>query len=270
MSAHDNHRERMRKRYYLSGFDSFSDHEILEMILYHCMPRGDTNELAHRLIEHFGNFNHVIEAKPDELKNIKGIGESAAMLLKLVEAAVRIYASSYVEVETRYDTIKKIADFMWPRFFGLDHERLYMLLLNNKMGMIDCIALADGSVNSASIQTRFIIERALSKKAAGVVLAHNHPHGIATPSDSDVSLTMRLYDGLSLIDIPLLEHIVIAENRFVPIIKTRCGISGRIFGSDSLVGTNGFDPDRFYDVDEENYRFEPLFHKILGEDRERD
>ena len=265
MGVHDNHRERMRNRYYISGFDSFSDHEILEMLLYHSIPRGDTNELAHRLIEHFGSFNHVIEAKPDELKNVSGIGDASAILLKLVEAAVRIYASSYVEVETRYDTVKKIADFMWPRFFGLDHERLYMILLNNKMGMIDCIALADGSVNSASIQSRFIIERALGKKAAGVVLAHNHPHGIATPSDSDVSLTMKLYDGLSLIDIPLLEHIVIAENRFVPIIKTRCGISRKFGGDDLLVGNHGFDPEYFYDVDEETYRFEPIFNKILGE-----
>jgi len=263
--VHENHRERMRNRYYVSGFDSFSDHEILEMILYHSIPRGDTNELAHRLIEHFGDFNHVIEAKPDELKNVKGIGESSAMLIKLVEAAVRIYATSFVEVEAQYDTVKKIADFMWPRFFGLDHERLYMLMFNNKMGMIDCVPIADGTVSSASVQTRPIIEKALGKKASSIVLAHNHPHGIAFPSDSDVALTMKLYDGLSLMDIPLLEHLVIAENRFTPIIKTRCGISQKVSGDSVLMGANGFDVEHFYDVDEETYRFEPIYNKITGE-----
>lgn len=267
MGAHDHHRERMRKRYYLSGFDSFSNHEILEMLLYYSIPRGDTNELAHRLIERFGDFNHVIEATPDELKSVKGIGDASAILLKLIEASLRVYASAYVESEVRYDTIKKIADFMWPRFFGLDHERLYMLLLNNKMGIIDCIVLSEGAINATTIQARYIIERTIAKKAAGVVLAHNHPHGLATPSESDVLLTKRLYEGLALIDIPLVEHIVFAENRFVPIVKTKLGNLAQPWGNATSMEANLLEPSRFYDVDEESYRFEPLFQKILGIDQ---
>ncbi len=255
----------MRNRYYAGGFDSFSDHEILEMMLYHAIPRGDTNEIAHLLIDHFGSFNRVIEAKPEELRTVKGVGESAAMLIKLIEAAVRMYATSYVEEEVQYDTVRKIADYVWPRFFGLDHERLFMILFNNRMGIIECVPVADGSVSSAFFHSRAIIERALSKKASGVVLVHNHPHGLATPSESDISMTMKLCDGLALVDIPLIEHLVVAENRFSPIIKMYYNKS--CIESDSrMVGTIPFDYDHFYDVDEETYRFEPLLNKIQGKE----
>lgn len=261
---HEHHRERMRTRYHISGFDSFSEHEILEMILYHSIPRGDTNELAHTLLERFGGFHGVIEATPDELKSVKGIGESSAMLIKLIEASVRSYAASLSQETVQYDTVSKIALFAWRRYLGMDRERVYLLLFDNKMSMVDCIAISDGTVNASSLPPRLIVEKAFTKKASSVVLTHNHPHGLVRPSPEDFALTRRLNEGLAIVGIPLLEHLVITNDRFFPIIKNDTVPREAHAGNAALVGTSIVDFEHFYDVDENDFRFTPVLKQVAG------
>jgi DNA repair protein RadC len=252
----------MRTRYHNVGFDAFSEHEILEMILYHSIARGDTNEIAHSLIERFGDFRSVIEATPDELKGVKGIGESSAMLIKLVEAAVRAYACDIIKEIPQYDTVSKIARFIWPRFAGAPNEKLYLMLFSNRMTLLDCVQIADGTVNAANVHPRQVVERALAKKAANVVLAHNHPNGVARASKNDVALTERLIDGLGLVEIPLIEHLVITQNEFWPIVKNDCGGFRERAASIANAGTTGFDYASFYDVDERGFSFKPLLEQM--------
>ena len=261
---HEKHRERMRTRYYNVGFDAFSEHEILEMILYHSIARGDTNEIAHALIERFGDFHSVIEATPDELKGVKGIGESSAMLIKLIEASVRAYACDIVKDIPQYDTVSKIARFIWPRFTGVANEKLYMMLFSNRMTLLDCVLISDGTVNAASVHPRQIVERALAKKAANVVLAHNHPNGDARASDNDIALTERLIEGLGLVEIPLIEHLVVVQNKFWPIIKNNCGGIRNCYASATNAGMTGFDVDRFYDVDDKTFTFKHLLDQMAN------
>lgn len=261
---HEKHRERMRKRYDVSGFDSFSEHEILEMILYHSIPRGDTNELAHSLIERFGGFGGVVEASTDELKSVKGIGESSAMLIKLIEAAVRLYADSVLQEKKRYDTVSSVLDFSWPRFLGLDHERIYGLFFDNQMAVLDCVLLSDGTVNSANVYVRRIVEIAIAKKAASVLLVHNHPHGIAKASPNDVLLTQRLLAGLSVLEIPLIEHLIIAGDQYWPIVRNECNDDFVSSWDNQRLESKGFDPARFYDVAEDTYSFKNHIEKLAG------
>lgn len=265
---HEHHRERIRKRFLEYGFDSFADHEYLETLLYYSKARGDTNPLAHTLMERFGSIRNVLEASPDELMQVEGIGEQTVLLLKVILEGVRRYAASLAEETTIFDSVTKIAEYIWCRFLGLDHERLYLMLFNNRMNMIDCSIMSDGTVNTSDAPIGKIVERALQKKAACVVLAHNHPRGIATPSDNDIAVTVRIAEALRLVDIPLREHLVITDDRFSAIVKNH--LRYRTFSSRNVqVGGSIPDDSRFYNVDEEEYRFPTLFPEAADAARNR-
>ncbi len=258
---HENHRERMRRRCLQYGFDSYADHEYLEMLLYYANPRGDTNPTAHALMERFGSLSALFEASPDELMQVQGVGEQTAVLVKLLSEGLRRFAGSRFEAAAVYDRLSKIAEFIWCRFLGLDHERLYLMLFNNKMNMIDCAVMSEGAVSSAGVPVRLIVERAMQKKAACAVLAHNHPHGLATASEPDIDVTCKLAEALGLMEIPLREHLIITDDRFSAIMKHHylCQTGASRASTDAKVGKDSFDPALFYDVDDEAYRFPPLF-----------
>lgn len=262
---HDHHRERMRERVKCGGLSSFAEHELLEMMLYYSIPRGDTNELAHLLMNRFGGFNEIIEASVDELRDVKGIGESSAVLVKLMEEIIRRYVSLYSPEVTRYDTLLKVANYIWPRFLGLNRECLYMMLFNNKMAMIDCSLICEGTVNAAKLHPRVVLEKAFRKNAATAILAHNHPHGMSMPSEGDIALTKLLFEDLAMVGITLLEHIVVAENQFLPIIKYHPEVRRMRSreGGAPLIGALDLDIVDFYGVNEHTYRFEDVINPVL-------
>ena len=217
---HENHRQRMIERCQKTGFDSFADHEVLEMLLYYSKPRCDTNETAHLLLEKFGRIDTVFEATPEELMQIDGIGQYSAVLMQLIRESARRYTKAVMQNRKRYTSIHDVAEYAHACFIGSTTEQLYLFLFNNGMEMIDSILLTTGVINSAEIPTRLMIEKAILKKAACAVLAHNHPHGMAVPSDSDIQLTYHAAEVLELVNIPLLEHLVVAEGRYACIMKT--------------------------------------------------
>jgi len=254
---HENHRQRMLERAMKNGFDSFHDHEILEMLLYHSIPRADTNPIAHELLERFGRFDLVLEASGDEMKDIKGMGDRSAFLLHLIRESARRYTKAVIQTGKCFDNIKAIAEYANACFVGTTCEHLYMFLFNNKMEMIDSILLSVGSVNSAEIPSRIMLEKAIFKKASCVVLAHNHPHGTAVPSDCDIDMTYRVAEIFELVNIPLLEHLIIAENRFVCIMKNNY----RLHNTLSSLPKNTFliDMKNFLNVEGNNYLFDDPF-----------
>ncbi|MBQ7334911.1 MAG: RadC family protein [Clostridia bacterium] len=260
-SIHQNHRNRLRERCNSFGVESLADHEYLELLLYYSIPRTDTNPIAHALIEHFGSLQNVFEASRDELMQVEGVGEGSALLLSsLIEGYRRYARDSRVHAEV-YDTVSKIADYIWCRFLGRDHERLYLMLFNNKMNMIDCCVLSDGSVNSANAPVRLMVEKAIQKKAAAAVLAHNHPHGNVTPSNEDIEVTCKLAEALMFFEIPLCEHLIVTDDRFSAIMKHHYHVNRMVNNEKKvlLVGGNAFSREAFYDVDDETYRFPALF-----------
>ena len=236
---HGGHRARMRERFLQTGGAAFAEHEILEMLLYHVIPRADTNGTAHALIESFGSLSGVLEADLDRLLAVDGVGERTAEYLSLLGESARRYAVTKLTGEEKspcLDTPEKLAEYLFPRFLGAQREIAYVLLLDNSMRVLDCFPVASGTVSSVPFSVRQIAERAYAKHAAAVVVAHNHPNGVSVPSAEDVNLTHRLRESLEMLEITLVEHFVFSERSYSCILGA--GLKGHGRGEDKQMAAS--------------------------------
>ena len=260
-TIHSKHRSRMRQRAIDEGFSSFADHELLEYLLYHAIPRVDTNPTAHALMEEFGSIKNVLEASEDELCRVTGVGKGSALLFDLIVEFLRRYEADFYRKKPTYGRICDVAEFLRPKFCGINVEYVYLMLLNNSMNLIDCVLLSKGDVNCSSASIRKITELVLNKKASAVILAHNHPNGLAVPSSEDTALTDTLYSHFGMLGVVLVEHIIFAGMNYLPIMEQRNGM----FRCSPITGRfeTGF-YERFYG--NRNYRMEPFFYKPTAEE----
>lgn len=217
-NLHEGHRGRLKNRFLSNGLESFEDHNILEMLLFYSIPRKDTNDIAHELINHFGSLKAVFDADFEELITVKGISENSATLIKMIPAISRAYLANKSNTKPVLDDVNKIKEFLFHTYYGETKEVVYILLLNNKFELISLEKVHEGSVNSARIELRKLVDVIIKKNAASVILAHNHPDGIPSPSYEDIQTTADLIATLNLIDIQLIEHFVVTEHACTPII----------------------------------------------------
>lgn len=215
MSVHQGHRQRLRERFLEEGLENFKEHEVLELLLYYCIPRRDTNIIAHNLIDRFDTLAGVLEAPPSELKKVEGMGDGAATFIALLQAAERYYLVNKQDDGKPMTSVEACGRYLVPKFRNLRNESVYLLSLDAKCKMLSCRLVGEGSVNSAAVPIRRIVEMALEAGATSVVLAHNHPSGIALPSPEDIQTTRRLAMALSAVEIGLVDHIVVADEDYV-------------------------------------------------------
>ncbi len=215
--VHAGHRKRMWDRVLRDSkhsFDSFHDHELLEMLLYFVNRQKNTNPIAHRLIEAFGSFGQVFEAPLDSLSAVPECGRQSALLLKLCcEIGVRCQR----EQAERQSSWKRItssgeaAAFFRSRYLGRQQEVVMAAFLDNQGIVVGHVEFPPGQVNASSLDIREIVQRAVNVNAASVVLAHNHPKGEAFPSGSDFSATNGLHTVLYSMKIVLFDHVIFGE-----------------------------------------------------------
>ena len=214
-NLHGGHRERLKKRFLEEGLEHFDEHQVLELLLFYCIPRQDTNPIAHALLEHFGSLSQVIEAAPSELKKVTGMGEASATFLSLLNAFNRYYQVNKASSLVILNTLEQCGQYLMPFFYGRRNETVYLLCLDAKCKVLCCKEVGEGSVNSAAVPIRRVVEMALGANATSVVLAHNHPSGIAFPSDEDQLTTRQLAVALAAVDITLVDHMIMADDEFV-------------------------------------------------------
>ena len=213
--THDGHRARMKQRFLKHGLDNFDDHSVLELLLFHSVPRRDTNELAHELINKFGSLAEVFDAPVEALTQIDGLGEASALLIKLIPQLSRRYLISRSAPDKLLNSSRQAGEYITPYFFGERDEVVYLVCLDGKCKVLACRLMFRGSVNSASINIRRLVETALSFNSTSVILAHNHTSGIAMPSHEDISSTRRISEALAAVDITMTDHIVVADADFI-------------------------------------------------------
>ena len=205
--------DRLTRRFLLRDTDTLTDAELLELLLR--FSTDDAQVLTERILALYPNIAAVIEADADALRVIEGMDEQSMLLLRLVPELHRRYFLSRSQGESRLLSGTDFGRFLLPYFYGARDEMVYLLLLDAAGKVLNCRLIGHGSVNSANVPMRRLVLEALTANATGVVLAHNHPSGVALPSKEDINLTMRLRAALDALEILLLDHIVIADDDFV-------------------------------------------------------
>lgn len=193
--------------------DALTDAELLALLLQ--FTREDAKEFSEKILAQFPSIADVMEADKQDLAAVEGMDEETSLLLRLVPELHRRYFLSRSRAETRLTDSHDYGSYLLPYFYGVRDETVYLLLLDGAGRVINCRLLEKGSVSSANVPIRRLVQEALTANAAAVVLAHNHPAGIALPSKEDVEITLRLREALEVMDIVLLDHIVVADDDFV-------------------------------------------------------
>ena len=198
MGLHDGHRQRSKRRYLALGAEGMEDHQLLELLLFYAIPRQDTNETAHRLIQRFGSLQGVLHAAPEELTSVEGVGENAAVLVRLVgDMALRARCSSLPQKVL--NSPDRTGAYFMELLAGEKKEMLYQVCLDAKGKLLTCRCISKGSVAGAS----------------SIILAHNHPSGVALPSQQDLLVTRQIQEALSPLNIRLADHVVVADSDYV-------------------------------------------------------
>ena len=219
-NVHTGHREKMRDRFIRDkGFENFEDHQILELLLFYANARGDTNPVAHRLIDTFGSLKGVLEARPEQLMAVEGIGKQAATLISMVVPLTRVWHRCAMEVPDRIGNSREAENYCLSILAGERTERFYVVSLNAKCNVLGRRKISEGSLSEVSAYPRMVMETALNYNAHSVLLCHNHPGGTCAPSPEDISSTIQLQRLLNGVGILVLDHIIVAGDRTYSMIQ---------------------------------------------------
>lgn len=220
MGVHDGHRDRLRQSYLEHGLMSMNDINALELLLFYAIPRRDTNEIAHRLLDRFGSLDGVFSASAEELIEVDGIGENAAALLTLIPEIMKKSRVSKTREIRQIRSSDEAGAYLLPYFLNERDEVVYLLCLDTKRAVICCAEMSRGVVNSVDTGIRRIVEKALKARACSAIIAHNHPDGIAIPSREDEVFTRALFNALETVGIRLEDHIIVAEDDYISMADT--------------------------------------------------
>ena len=219
-SIHAGHRASMRKRFMEEkGFEHFKDHEVLETLLFYANARGNTNPLAHELIDTFGSLKGVLEARPEQLMAIKGISDQSATLISMVVPLTRVWHRCAMTEPDKIGNSREAEEYCLSILAGERTERFYVVCLNAKCNVLGRRKISEGSLSEVSAYPRMVMETALNYNAHSVLLCHNHPGGTCAPSPEDISSTLQLQRLLNGVGILVLDHIIVANDRTYSMIQ---------------------------------------------------
>ena len=210
--SHSGHRSRMKNRFLKTGFDGFEPHEALELLLFYAIPKRDTNKLAHDLIEQFGSIAGVMNAPYELLLQVKGVGEHVAILLKQMPQMFRLYSEDMAKPSQIMDTPDKWRKFFKAKFVGRVNEVLFVAGMDDFARFVACELLNQGSRKAVNISCELIVRFAMRWNVDRIVLAHNHPNGVATPSIQDKIKTQDLVAALRALNMTLVDHFIFGKS----------------------------------------------------------
>ncbi len=202
------HRERLRERFREAGPEALPDYELLEMVLFRAISRGDTKPLAKNLIAKFGSFAEVISAAPERLKEVDGVGDAVTTELKLIRAAALRLMKGGIVNRPLLSSWSAILEYCRASMAFQDKEQFRILFLDKKNQLIADEVQQEGTVDHTPVYTREVMKRALELSASAIILAHNHPSGDPTPSLADIDMTRKIIDAGMKLGIAVHDHVI--------------------------------------------------------------
>ena len=207
-NLHANHRARLRQRFAETGLKGFADHNILELLLFYSIPRRDTNEIAHRLINTFGSLAEVFDAPFSAIASVEGVGENTATLIKLIPKIFAEYERSHADEKAVVSNSENAVKYLKSFFADMSIEYIVIVLLDNAGRVINTFQQDGYTKDSVVLSSPEVLSRIISISPAAVVLAHCHPRGLAAPSKDDVKVTEAFSEMLAKLKIKLCDHII--------------------------------------------------------------
>ncbi len=206
------HRQRLRDRFLKSGLAGFADYEVVELLLTLAIPRADVKQPAKALIARFGNVRGILDAPVAELRAVPGIGKVTPVALQIIKAAATLYLQQSGEARDSLEEPARLADFWRMRLGSLQNEVFEVAYLDSAHRLLrDGVErLEEGTIDRAAVYPRRVIEAALKRGAAALLLAHNHPNGNVTPSEHDKVLTRAIILGAETVHLKVVDHLIVS------------------------------------------------------------
>lgn len=219
MNGNEGHRSRLRKRFLRAGRDGLGEHELLELLLFYAIARKDTKPLAKELLNRFGSFEAVFAADIEQLMLTKGIGQSAAVLLKLIPGIGVELMSRTMKSGICLADSDKLQNFLQINFRGCRTEELRLLLLDRDSRLLDVLSFPGGTEMLKISPTDLVFKILCCRGVRKVILAHNHLSGNNFPSKADIVNTLELKTLLSKIGISIIDHFIVAGEKCSSLMK---------------------------------------------------
>jgi DNA repair protein RadC len=211
----------MFKRIQEYGVRCLEDHELLEVLLFYTLPRVNTNEIAHGLLNEIESLENFGKADESRFNNVEGLGARSIVFFSLLRELIRRSNAPSATPTYRFDSMSKVGEYLTEKLSQQSSESFCALFLGNQMQLLRFVTFSGGGINNAPIDPRAIARRAAMENAACVILAHNHPGGYATPSEADIAVTEEIRKCLRAIGVDLIEHIIVTDDSYAPILKEK-------------------------------------------------
>lgn len=205
------HRKRIREKYLKSGIDSMHEYEALELLLTYAIPRKNVKPIAKRLIHKYKNITGILSAELSDLKQIPELGDSSAILLKLIKDLAGLYLAGKAKLNNYLKSPQEVINFCKIKIGGMQNECIMLIYMNAKNAVLGHEIIDVGVLDSAVSSPRQLIEKSIKNKAHGIILVHNHPSGNCEPSDEDKKFTEEIQEACKLFDIRFLDHIIVSS-----------------------------------------------------------
>ncbi len=212
---HIKHRERLKEKFLQYGADALADHEFIELLLFYALPRQNTNEIAHTLINEYGSLAEILDTDVETLMQIKGISMHSATLFKVLAACINKYVNDKNNIINAVLTPNNINTYIKNLFYGHTNEVAYVILMDHECVVRKIKKLSTGSINAAPIYPREVVKIAVNDRYPYLMLAHNHPNGNEMPSESDLKITKTIELALSFVEVRLVDHVIVSGGNLI-------------------------------------------------------